>query len=103
MKTVRSKRPPLILASRSPRRRLLLKTLGLPFKVVPSGIAETSEERRPERLVQDLARRKAQAVAKRLGEGLVLGADTLVIVGKEVLGQPRDASEAYRMLYRLSG
>jgi len=101
-KTVRQK-VTLILASKSPRRRALLKTLGIPFRVIPSGVSEVSKETRPHRLVQELAQRKAESVAKRLKQGLVLGADTLVILGDQILGQPKDADDAYRMLYRLSG
>jgi septum formation protein len=93
----------LVLASKSPRRRVLLKTLKIPFRTVPSGVSEQSEERRPHKLVQELARRKAEAVAGRVKKGLVLGADTLVVLGEEILGQPKDARDAYRMLYRLSG
>src|SRR5207237_800128 len=93
----------LILASKSPRRRALLKTLGIPFQVVPSGVSEASKEKRPHRLVQALALRKAEAVARRFKTDLILGADTLVILGREILGQPKDAGDAYRMLYRLAG
>jgi septum formation protein len=93
----------LILASKSPRRRALLKELGIPFRVVPSGVAETSSEKRPAQLVQQLALRKAQSVAKFHREDVVLGADTLVILGDKILGQPKDAQDAYRMLYRLGG
>jgi septum formation protein len=93
----------LILASKSPRRRSLLKTLGYPFRVIPSHIPEHSQERRPEKLVQDLALRKAKAVAQRMKQGVILGADTVVVLGGEILGQPKDVDDAYRMLFRLSG
>lgn len=93
----------LILASNSPRRRALLKSLAVPFKVVPSGVSEASNETRPRRLVQLLALRKAEWVAKGLKGHLVLGADTLVVLGDTILGQPKDSDDAYRMLYRLSG
>ena len=93
----------LILASESPRRRSLLKTLGIPFRVIPSAVHEISHETNPMRLVQELALRKARAVASRLKEGLVLGADTVVVLGGKILGKPKDSDDAYRMLYRLSG
>ncbi len=93
----------LILASKSPRRRALLKELGVPFRVVPSGVAETSNEKQPAKLVQELALRKALSVAKLHPRDVVLGADTLVIQGETILGQPRNAQDAYRMLYRLAG
>jgi septum formation protein len=93
----------LILASKSPRRRLILKALGIPFQVMPSHIPENTTETRPARLVQELALRKAEAVAKRAKHGIVLGADTVVVLGEQILGQPKDSDDAYRMLYRLSG
>ncbi len=94
---------PLILASKSPRRRALLKTLGIPFRVMPSHVAEHSRERQPHKRVQELALRKAQSVAKRLKRGTVIGADTLVFLRAKPLGQPKDAKEAYRMLSKLAG
>lgn len=93
----------LILASASPRRRQLLKRLKIPFRVMPSHIRETSAHKTPKRLVQDLALRKAKAVALQLRGGVVLGADTIVVLRGRILGKPEDAQDAYRMLYRLSG
>ena len=93
----------LILASKSPRRRALLKKLRIPFRVLPSHVSEHSDEKRPHKLVQELALRKAQSVAKKFKAGTVVGADTLVFLGAKILGQPKDAKEAYQMLYRLSG
>lgn len=93
----------LILASASPRRRLLLKKLRIPFRVIPSRISESSSIRQPARLVRELALRKARAVAKMLQEGVVLGADTLVICRGKILGKPRNQKHAYRMLFSLAG
>ncbi|MEX1026265.1 MAG: Maf family protein [Planctomycetota bacterium] len=103
----------LVLASASPRRRALLAAEGLTFDVVPSGI----EERLAGALAAGpaaaaLARDKAQAVAAQLRESaVVLGADTLVVVGAadapldacSVLGKPADADAARRTLVTLSG
>lgn len=94
---------PLILASKSPRRKALLKTLGLSFQVIPSRCAEHSHQKKPHRLVEELALRKARSVAQRIRRGIVLGADTVVVVKNQILGQPGSGDEAYRMLYRLSG
>ena len=94
---------PLILASASPRRRALLKTLGIPFRTIPSRCDESSSEKRPEKRVRELALRKARAVARGRSSGVVLGADTLVVLGSQILGKPKDANDAYRMLYRLCG
>jgi septum formation protein len=74
--------------------------------VIASHVSEESTIRNPKRLVQELALRKATAVAKRLKnstDARVLGADTIVVLGREILGKPRDAGHAYEMLYRLAG
>jgi len=92
--------PVLTLASRSPRRRELLGALGFALEVHP---APTDEAVRPgeapEAYVARVAREKARAVA---GE-VVLAADTAVVLGREILGKPRDPADAARMLRALSG
>ncbi|ADL07504.1 Maf family protein [Thermosediminibacter oceani] len=94
----------LILASASPRRRELLAQLGLDFKVIPSGIDETSLTAGPPELVAvRLAEQKAADVAMRAGEGIVIGADTIVVVDDSILGKPKDENDARKMLTRLSG
>jgi septum formation protein len=94
----------LILASASPRRRELLAGLGVSFAVVPSAIDEDlGPAPSLAQAVADLAGRKARAVAGGLGTGLVLGADTTVVLDGEVLGKPADPGDAVRMLRRLSG
>jgi septum formation protein len=94
----------LVLASVSPRRRELLATLGLPFAVVPSDVEETLDPHPSiAAAVADLAERKARAVAGGLDSGLVIGADTVVVLGQTVLGKPRDAADAERMLRALRG
>ena len=70
---------PLILASASPRRRVLLRRLRLPFRILPSRVSEVSREKVPKRLVVQLALRKARDVARRHPQAIVLGADTLVV------------------------
>lgn len=97
-------RAPLVLASHSPRRRDLLRHLGLRFTPHPSEAAESSQAGTPpHRLVEDLARLKAADVARHHPEALTLGADTLVLLEGEVLGKPAGAEEARAMLRRLSG
>ncbi|HKY28169.1 MAG TPA: Maf family protein [Pyrinomonadaceae bacterium] len=94
----------LILASSSPRRAEILNAVHWPFEPVPANIDESrwqSEEALP--YVKRLAETKARTVAARFSSGLVLGADTVVVVGAEILGQPREAKEARRMLKLLSG
>jgi septum formation protein len=94
----------LILASRSPRRQLLLKQIGYTFVVRPSRIEEQLDRRHsPAWNAKHLALRKAADVASRTERGVVVGADTIVVLGKRVLGKPRDRGEATRMLRSLSG
>ena len=94
----------LVLASSSPRRRQLLAMVGAAFEVDPP----TSEEHIPPGLTPaevavTLAAAKAEEVAQRRPHDVVIGADTLVVVDGDILGKPRDAEEARRMLRRLSG
>ncbi|MBI2911519.1 MAG: septum formation protein Maf [Chloroflexi bacterium] len=94
----------LILASASPRRRRLLRYLGLPFSVVSPGEVEGAVAAGgmvPADAAEALARAKAAAVATGCGEGLVLAADTLVVRRNRSLGKPADAADARRMLRRL--
>jgi septum formation protein len=96
--------PHLILASASPRRRHLLQQAGLPFEVVPSDFDEEAVPfTQPEPHVKALARGKAASVGGRYPESWVIGADTTVVVGKNVLGKPKSMEEARAMLGRLSG
>lgn len=100
---------PLVLGSASPRRHELLKTIGLPHEVVPADVEEPpAGSAPPTRLVELSARLKAEAVARRMVGRLVLGADTIVVLGDpesggEVLLKPADAAQARKMLRRLSG
>ena len=94
--------PPLVLASASPRRLELLGALGITPVVRPADIDETPGRQEPAAaLVERLARSKALAVAAP-GE-LVVGADTVVVAGGEVLGKPVDGDDVARMLRLLSG
>lgn len=91
----------LILASASPRRAALLRQIGVDFRIVKSNFPEPQIN--DENGVEDIALAKARVVALRFPEELILGADTVVICGKEILGKPRDQQEARRMLMLLSG
>ena len=102
--------PHLVLASASPRRKELIALLGLPFTVVPSRYEEPPAPPYPVDLpafVMQLAANKAQEVASRVPNGLVLGADTLVTADDGdwgiPLGKPADDRDALRMLQLLSG
>jgi septum formation protein len=95
---------PFILASGSPRRRELLLDLVKTFDVVTSDAEElVSHDDGPAGLVMENARRKARSVAEFSSGCWVLGADTIVSIGNDILGKPKDFSEAAEMLRLLSG
>ena len=98
-------RPELILASASPRRRELLKQIGVePGRVVAADIDETPlKDETPRRLVARLAEQKAAAVAAGHPGVFVLAADPIVAVGTRILGKPTDEADARRMLELMSG
>ena len=94
----------VVLASSSPRRRQLLNLIGIAHEVRPPNIDETMRPREsPRRHAERLAREKASAIAKRDPDLITIGADTIVVVSRKVLGKPRDADDAARMLALLSG
>ena len=96
--------PPLILASASPRRQQLLREAGYDFLVDPADINEEDHAPMlPADLAEYLAAQKAKFVARRHPNAVVLGADTVVASGDTILGKPRDADDARRMLRLLSG
>lgn len=104
----------IILASGSPRRRELITKIYDKFEVITSDVDETIETENPEELVQQLSKRKAEAVYKKITEEnkdnaelsnqdfLVIGADTIVFYDGEVLGKPSDEEEATSMISMLS-
>ncbi len=95
---------PLVLASASPRRRDLLRDLGVRFTVQPSGVEETVDPTLPPgEQAERVAARKAAHVADRLRECLILAADTIVVRDGRVFGKPADREEAIRMLRALAG
>jgi len=94
----------LILASESPRRRELLAAVGVPFRVIPSGVDETPRGGEPpSRFVRRAALDKAESVASLHPSSFVLSADTIVVTDGRILGKPSDRAEARRMLSRLAG
>jgi septum formation protein len=97
------KNNPLILASASPRRKQLLEQVGLPFISIPSHIEENEDGNNSERHTLVLSEKKAKAVFQELKEQWILGADTIVVIDKEILGKPGNQAEALSMLQRLSG
>ena len=100
----------IILASASPRRREILENLGLKFEVVVSNADESCEIRDAGKLVCELSVRKALATQKKLYDQdnfsediLIIGCDSVVVLGGEILGKPNDRQHAYSMLKALSG
>ncbi len=94
-----------ILASMSPRRKEILKEMGLDFEVSPADIDENIDVDDPSLLVKELALMKASAIAKKhiLDECLIIAADTVVALDEKILGKPKDSLDAKRMLNLLSG
>lgn len=92
-----------MLASASPRRRELLRGIWAEFEVIPSAVDETLDAGPIAGAVESLALRKGRAVATRIGDGMVLAADTVVVIDGLVLGKPSGPEEARVMLERLRG
>lgn len=96
--------PPLVLASASPRRTVLLDMLGLAHEVVPADVDESLEPgEQPDAHVDRLARAKAGTVARARPDAIVLGGDTVVVLDGEVLGKPARRQDAVATLMRLAG
>ena len=94
----------VVLASSSPRRRQLLDLIGIAHEVRPANIDETMRAREvPRRHAERLAREKATKIATRDPDLITIGADTVVVINRKVLGKPRDEAEAIHMLSQLSG
>ncbi len=98
----------IYLASASPRRKELLKQVGLSFKVMPSTVEEKVTREKPDEAVEELSYQKAVDVCGRLtAEGkedfIVIGADTVVSAWGKILGKPKDKEDAMRMLDDLQG
>jgi len=93
----------LILASASTGRSELLRRTGIAFEAIPSDCDEATNTTDPEEHVKELALRKAQSVARRVKDAVVIGADTVVELDGEILGKPPGADGAREMLARLAG
>ena len=94
----------IILASQSPRRRELMKQIGLKCEVYPSEVTEDIDRRLgPHELAKSLSAAKAEAVARRHPHALIIAADTLILFEGKVMGKPADRNDARRMLGELSG
>ena len=93
-----------IVASASPRRKEILSMGGFGFRIIPSDCDETIKEKlSPEETVKVLAERKALSVLSENENSVVLGCDTVVALGDEILGKPADREDAFKMIKALSG
>jgi septum formation protein len=96
--------PPIILASQSPRRQQLLKSLDIDFKVIVKNTPEDYPENlAPEDVPAFLAQKKARVFLPEITNEIVIAADTIVILENEVLGKPQNEQDALQMLKKLSG
>lgn len=96
----------LILASCSPRRRELIKFLGLPFECIRVDADESTSHKNPEAAVKEIAAKKARAalaLRKISANEIIIGADTVVVYNDKLLGKPLDDKDAENMLLSLSG
>ncbi|NOQ68159.1 septum formation inhibitor Maf [Patescibacteria group bacterium] len=94
----------IILASGSPQRKKLLETIGLDFEIEKSNYKEDMSEKMPaHKLAQKLALGKAQDVAQKHKNAIIIGADSFVVLGKEFLGKPHTPQKAKEMLKKISG
>lgn len=95
---------PIILASNSPRRQYLMKEAGFEFVVNPSHADESFPSSMPVQFVPSyLAEHKAKAMADKINDEIVVTADTVVILGSDILNKPQNRTEAIDMLCQLSG
>ncbi len=94
----------IVLASNSPRRKELLRQIGLEFTADPAELDESAlPDERPGDYAVRVAREKAAVAAKRWGDAIVIAADTIVVLDGMILGKPADIADAERMLGLLSG
>ncbi len=95
---------PIILASNSPRRKKLLKQLNLNFEILKTEIDETpGKGEKPLNLVKRLAKEKLEKAKELTGKGIVITADTIVVLNGKVINKPADEKDAEKILKRLSG
>jgi septum formation protein len=94
----------IILASKSPRRKKILEQVGLNFEVAASDFDESQIEfETPQEMVEKLSFEKAKVIAQRNPGAIIIGADTVVIFRKEIIGKPKSKADAVRILKLLSG
>lgn len=96
--------PPLILASKSPRRQELLRSMGFDFRVVLKDVDESYDDTlTPAEIAVSISGKKAKAFDEELNNEIVITADTIVCLDEHILGKPEDEQHAFEMLRQLSG
>ena len=94
----------LILASASPRRKELLGKIGMEFEVIPAKGEEVITKSLPWEVVKELSYQKAKEIADtQTEECIVIGSDTIVAKGEQIMGKPKDAEDAFQMLWEIAG
>ena len=94
----------LILASASPRRKELLGKIGLEFDIIPAKGEEVITQTLPWEVVKELSFQKAKEIADlQTEESIVIGSDTIVAKGEQIMGKPKDETDAFRMLSEIAG
>lgn len=94
----------IILCSGSPRRKSLLESIGIKFTVYKPNVDESREDNEPpEKYTMRLARSKCEEGMRKYPDDVIISADTIVVIDREILGKPSDREDALRMLRKLSG
>lgn len=94
----------IILASKSPRRRKLLKQIGLKFKSFSVDLhEEILDGEHPVQTVKRLSLHKMEEASKKVKDGILITADTIVVLDKEIIGKPKNEKDAFKILSKLSG
>ena len=95
----------IILASKSPRRKEILETMGVEFEIDVADVDESVDESlSPLEAVCEISKRKAKAVSQRhTGEKIIISADTVVVIDGRIIGKPKDKEDAFNILKGLSG
>lgn len=94
----------IYLASKSPRRKKLLQLLGIKFKVISVDLdEEVLDGEHPTLTVKRLARQKLELAKNKIKSGIIITADTIVVIDKEIIGKPKNEEDAFKILKKLSG
>jgi len=93
----------MILASKSPRRQQILEESGFVLEIIPANVEEKSDKIIVEDKIMDIANLKVVEIAKKFTQKYILGADTVVLLGKEIIEKPKDEKDASKILRKLSG